>query len=332
MGDFVVALPCLHLIRRSFPSARITLITSRDPDARAASAESVLSDCGLVDAFVTYTLNTRNFGELTKLLKTIRALHPDLLIYLATPRSSLATIYRDYVFFRLCGVKRMVGFPFAAELRQLVTPVSGDGLWEREAQRLGRWLAPLGSVEPERIENWDLRLTPDERAKAQDILKQISSIQGRSSRLLVGLSVGTKQAIKDWGDNNWRWLVEGLSDANLGLVLIGSEEDRSRSERLSSGWAGPVLNLCGFLTPRESAAVIERLHLFLCHDSGPMHLSVAVGTRVVAVFTNHRPPGQWFPYGGNHIVFYPPSGAKSIHAIDPSQVLTAALDALSESA
>ncbi len=45
------------------------------------------------------------------------------------------------------------------------------------------------------------------------------------------------------------------------------------------GPGGMVINLCGGLTPRESAACFAKARAFLGHDSGPMHLADAVGTQ-----------------------------------------------------
>jgi heptosyltransferase III len=74
---------------------------------------------------------------------------------------------------------------------------------------------------------------------------------------------------------------------------------------LLAAWGGPRLNLCGSVSPRESAALIERASCFAGHDSGPMHLSAAVMTPSVAVFSLKNPPGLWFPYGKDNRIFYP---------------------------
>jgi lipopolysaccharide heptosyltransferase III len=64
------------------------------------------------------------------------------------------------------------------------------------------------------------------------------------------------------------------------------------------------VNLCGKLSPRESAAVLARAKLFLGHDSGPMHLAAAVGIPCVAVFSARNRPRMWFPWGSQHEVIY----------------------------
>jgi ADP-heptose:LPS heptosyltransferase len=92
------------------------------------------------------------------------------------------------------------------------------------------------------------------------------------------------------------------------LLLLGAAEESEASEFAAEGWrehgGGAVVNLCGVLTPRESAAAIARARLFVGHDSGPMHLAAAVGTPVVAIFAARNIPRQWFPYGRQHRVVY----------------------------
>jgi heptosyltransferase III len=91
-------------------------------------------------------------------------------------------------------------------------------------------------------------------------------------------------------------------------VLCGAPEEWEVSDYVSKGWEAtaklPVLNLCGKLSPRESAAVLERAQLFIGHDSGPGHLAAAVRTPCVSVFGSHCLPGVWFPYGKRNRILY----------------------------
>jgi ADP-heptose:LPS heptosyltransferase len=125
----------------------------------------------------------------------------------------------------------------------------------------------------------------------------------------VAVSVGTKVQAKDWGVENWHALLGEMAKSMPGrsLLLIGAAEESAASEYAASGWragGGVVVNLCGRLSPRESAAALERAELFVGHDSGPMHLAAAVGTPCVAVFAARNMPRQWFPVGRQHRVVY----------------------------
>ena len=86
----------------------------------------------------------------------------------------------------------------------------------------------------------------------------------------------------------------------------GGERWRASLRRKAGGehGGGPVVNLCGKLTPRESAAAFERARMFVGHDSGPMHLAAAVQTPCVAIFAARNIPRVWFPFGEQHRVVY----------------------------
>jgi heptosyltransferase-3 len=127
---------------------------------------------------------------------------------------------------------------------------------------------------------------------------------------LIAVSVGTKVQSKDWGRENWRSLLAEVGRLYPGyaLALNGAPEESEASEFAAEGWrqvgAGPVVNLCGLLTPRQSAAAFAQAQLFIGHDSGPMHLAAAVQTPCVAIFAARNKPRVWFPYGRQHRVVY----------------------------
>jgi heptosyltransferase III len=64
------------------------------------------------------------------------------------------------------------------------------------------------------------------------------------------------------------------------------------------------LNLCGQLSPRETAAVMEGAAVFMGPDSGPMHLAASVRIPCAIAFSARGKPGVWFPAGNENQVVY----------------------------
>jgi ADP-heptose:LPS heptosyltransferase len=64
------------------------------------------------------------------------------------------------------------------------------------------------------------------------------------------------------------------------------------------------VNLCGRLSPRETAAVLEYAAVFLGPDSGPMHLAACAGVPCVIALSARGLPGVWFPAGLKHRILY----------------------------
>jgi ADP-heptose:LPS heptosyltransferase len=313
LGDTVVALPCLKLIRRSFPDAEVRVLTNAPVASSAPPLAAVLDGMGLIDGCLEYPIGVRDVPRLWRLARAIRRWRPDILVYLAR-RETLGQVRRDAFFFRTCGIRRIIGLPLT---RDLLKSRAGDGgMFEPEAERLARNMAPLGPIDFADRSIWDLRLTEADRARPRRL---IAEHVGASP--FIAVSLGTKQLPNDWGIDNWRTLCAELClTYPHSLVFTGAEEDRGRSDAVMGGLGGRAINLCG-LNVRENAALIAAASLFVGHDSGPMHLAGAVGTPVVAVFSRLFPPGMWYPLGTRSNIVYPPGD--SVLSVAPPAVLAA---------
>ena len=298
LGDMIVSLPCLHLIERAFPNSERILLSNFPVQAKAPAAADVLGESGLVHGYMRYTVGMRDPRALLRLALEIRRFHPDVLVYLMPVRSPKA-VRRDKLFFKWAGgVKRIVGIPAGGESSRAVNSVTG--LYEAEAARLGRTLAELGDAGIADLANWSLRLTPSER---QFALAALGDLAGKP---LLACGPGTKMQAKDWGQENWRDLLGRIaaSYTGYGLVIVGAKEDSVVGDHVLTDWNGPKLNLCGRLTPRQSAALLAHASLFLGPDSGPMHLAACAGVPCVIAFSARGLPGVWYPAGNNHHILY----------------------------
>ncbi len=298
LGDTTVALPCFHLLERAYPNAQRILLTNFPIHAKAPASAAVLGESGLVHGYMRYTVGTRSLAELLRLAGEIRRFAPDVLVYLM-PLRKLEAVKRDRWFFRLAGgVKRIVGVPAAAELVRIQD--AATGMYQAEAVRLARTVRALGDAAPERLENWSLRLAGAEKDAARSALGELAG------RPLIVCGPGTKMQAKDWGQENWRALLAKLvaQYQGYGLALIGAKEDGDVSEFASRDWNGPKVNLCGRLSPRETAGVLEYAAVFLGPDSGPMHLAACAGVPCVIAFSARGLPGVWYPAGDKHRVIY----------------------------
>ena len=323
LGDMVVALPALHLVARAFPEAERRMLTNVPVSSKAPAAAAILEGSGLVSGYMRYAVGTRSVRELLEVWWDIVRWRPEVLVYLAAARGVKAA-QRDEAFFRLCGVRRIVGVPLTEGMQRNYYGAAsggkdhamGDGRLEPEAERLARCIGQLADVgdiaDPGRLQDsgsWDLGLSDAERegaARAIGAAGGEAALEAES----IAVSVGTKVQAKDWGRENWRALLGKMAEEFPGraLLMLGAAEESEASEFAAEGWrqsgGGVVVNLCGALTPRESAAAIARARLFVGHDSGPMHLAAAVGTPVVAIFAARNIPRQWFPFGKQHRVVY----------------------------
>ena len=278
------------------------MLTNFPVNVKAPPAAAILENTELVDGYVRYAVGTRSPRELVSLWWKLMQWRPEVLVYMGPPRG-IAAARRDALFFRLCGIRRQIGVPLTEDMQRNRWDEE-EQVFEPEAARLARNLSELGDAKLGEPASWDLHLTKAEEVRAG------TELEATGGRPVMAVSVGTKVQAKDWGRDNWRALLHRLAMLYPGyaLALCGAPEESAASEFAANGWrektGSPAVNLCGVLTPRESAAVFARARVFIGHDSGPMHLAAAVQTPCVAIFAARNKPRVWFPYGRQHRVVY----------------------------
>jgi ADP-heptose:LPS heptosyltransferase len=301
LGDTVVALPAFHLIARAFPDSHRTILANLPVGIgkKEAPIASVLAASGLVDEFISYDVHTRSIRDLLALASRIRALKFDAVVYLM-PQRNLRSLVRDRLFFGLGGISRVIGLNYGSNYHAHLK-LPGEDRFESEASRLLRNLSAIGAADIDDPAMWDLGLNSEEREQVRAMIRG-----WRGSGRFIAASVGTKVDTNHWGIDRWQhWAAaQSTPDPEIGLVLIGAPDEIQESASIAQCWNGPVLNLCGKLTPRQSAALLEMARIYVGHDSGPMHLAAAVGVPCVAIFSARWQPGIWFPRGNEHRVLY----------------------------
>jgi ADP-heptose:LPS heptosyltransferase len=327
LGDSIVALPALKLIRNKFPNANITILTNLPTEEKAAPIEAVLGGANLFNKVFYYPHKLRSIFGLYKLHSQIRREKFYYFFYLSS-RKSLMAIIRDYLFFKTCKVNNLIGFP--SNKKDRLPLKEGNGLYRHEIKRLLNDIREIGEIELVDNSLLDINLSIEE----ENFSKKLITANEIFSKFIV-ISPGTKQQAKDWGYYNWQKFIFLLNNyaSKYDIIFIGSGDEFERCEKLANIYKGKYLNLCGKIGPRISYAVIKVSILFVGHDSGPMHLAAAANINVIAIFSSHNLPGVWYPWGDNHKVFYSyvncmgcylsecyKEGKKCILSIEPDEV------------
>ena len=335
IGDAIVSIPALNHLRQKYEGWEFVCLSNAPVMETASPVRAVLERSGLIDDFIDLPPGGGSIGALIKNIQLIREQKFASVQYLSEP-SSRAALLKEVLFFKLCGITAIHGLPVSDVIRRY-QPANVE-LWESESDRLLRTVA---APEPTQAD-WSFQFLAQEIETAQNLLAGLASSEEH-----IAFSIGAKLPDKDWGDTNWTQVLSALSERypNLGLLSVGSAEDRLRTEHISAAWTGPHVNLCGIAEPRISALAMRDAAFYLGHDSGPMHLAALAGTRCVAVFSARAKPGVWFPRGNGHKIFYPwelasrvPAKAgfrtagQSILTIEPSEVIRETISLLEREA
>ena len=297
LGDTVVALPAFWTVRKRFPDAYIVFFSQEHGKGSLAQQAEVLRRGTVFDDYLGYPAGGTKLDILRTLVR-LRRHRIDTVVYIPSIRTP-AQIKRDRLFFRLAGVRKIVG----------MTGFMGMDYWprgnplplvEHEVDLLLGYLSKDGvEVEDDPTTIMDLGLSDAERAEA---VRFLDAKGVDRTRPILGIGPGSKMPSKLWPVERFVEVAKRLEDEfDPTFVVFGSAAERETCEVVSSALRRGV-NAAGELSIRGSAAVFEHCDLYVGNDTGTMHLAASAGVRCVALFSARDWPGRWFPYGKGHVV------------------------------
>jgi len=302
LGDSIVALPAMWAVRKHFPDADITLLSDRHAGKAYVTAEDLFQKSGLINNFILYKANIEGtrVANLITLLPILWRSRFDLLVYLSPRIRTKSQIWRDLLFFRIAGIKKVIGHHGIEPLPPIKGGIALPCL-EHEADHLLTRLSKGGiSVPKAGTGCMDLNISTEEKRKAKKFINDQTNTD--NLEFVVCFGPGSNWPSKIWPKERYaevgRYLIDHF---RVSPLIIGGPEDKVVGDWLIEKW-GKGVNAAGLLTIRDAAAVLADSHLYIGNDTGTMHLAAAVRTPCVAIIAAQDYPGRWYPYGNKNIV------------------------------
>ncbi|MDH5589162.1 MAG: glycosyltransferase family 9 protein [Gemmatimonadota bacterium] len=279
VGDAVHVLPVVTALKRAWPETRITWIVQ-------PAAHSLVRHHPDVDEFIVFDRERglRGWRGFQALAHRLRDRRFDLVL-------ALQVYLKAGLITHLVSADRKLGF----DLRR-----AGDLQWLFTTERIAahppqhvqdqyfEFLDHLG-VSPEPVE-WRLGLTEGERA---DQARFFGSLDGPACAVVLG----TSRPEKNWHTRGYVQVVEELARTHgLRPVLVGgpSPLERRMADEILAGTTVDVVDMLGDGL-RRLLWLLDGCVLTVSPDTGPLHISRAVGTPVVGLY-GHTNPKRYGPY------------------------------------
>ena len=295
LGDILMALPTAVALRRAFPSAYLGWVVD-EPFAALMSrvkeidevfvspipngGKSRWTDLPRVPAILT---------EFRALSRTLRQRRFDVVLEMQALLRSGVTAYFSRAPERIgfADVRREMSFLF---VNRRVCP---NG--RHDVDRYLTMAEVLGAPRSRAI--WPELTWPEDEAVADTLLQTVPT-----GHPLIALNPGASASYRRWPAERFVQAAARIHQRHaVGFVVVGSTAESGLCQRVCDQASVPITNLAGRTSLPQLAAVLRRCTCMLTADTGPMHLAVAVGTRVVALM-GPTDPALTGPYGSQHVL------------------------------
>ena len=156
----------------------------------------------------------------------------------------------------------------------------------------------------------DCRLVPrtEDLSAIQKVLQNLAPHLSHP-RILV--HPGSRSPWRVWPPANFAKALDALMESNPNsVVLVAGPGERATVDAICAEMTIKPARIDQNLTLPQLAALFASFDLLVCHDSGPMHLASAVGTRVVALYGSQK-IAHWRPLGQANTTLQPPLPCKN---------------------
>lgn len=293
VGDVVHTLPVLNKLRRRYPNAQIDWLVT-------PAIGELLRHHPALNNVIDFSRRSgappwAALAGYARLARSLRAAAYDLAIDLHSQSRSAVLAY---------ATRAPVRIGFDRERREVwansryVTSDFRKHAWQ--GAREGAWLfythhIPLPTMDVHVIDHYQsvgallgfasgptdfsfrIPLTARERVEA------LLGERGVGAARPVIIAPRGNWETKRWPDESSAELARHFMQRGQPVVLVGAPRERAVGESIARLAPG-IVDLTGETTLSELAALIDRAALCIAHDSGPLHLAVALGRPVVALF------------------------------------------------
>jgi ADP-heptose:LPS heptosyltransferase len=330
IGDFVVGLTAMEILRAGFPDASITLVCG---SWNVAWAERL----GWFDRVVAFDV----FAPSPRDVKPIDAVRGEAFARIGLTGYDLAIDLRHDPDTRpllgLIGTKYRAGFWPGQPAREARLDLAMPECQNFSAGRTGVGL-PHAAVRLQLLARAVVATFGHEGMQAARRLVSVGCAAA-AGRAYVVLAPGAGTPVKCWRRARLIELAGRLLDRHaIDVVVVGGTGDGEDGQAIAAAFPGRASNLAGILPLAELPAILARARLFVGFDTGPTHLAAALDVPTVCLFSGASQAEVWRPVGPRvtvitgrtgcapcRLVFREqcPNGVACIEAISTDDVLAA---------
>lgn len=281
IGDTTLTLFVANAIKRQHPDCKISIVCT--PVCQSLMEAS--KDVDVVYGF-DKRKSQKNLGSIFSFAKQLSAKNFDCIINLhASFRSSLLALMTKATF-RVTFSRSSLSWLYSATIAR---PQFGS---ERDRQLT--ILHAFSSVSIPEYSALPLQQT-------NNSMQKFMGNHNLLHKEFVVIAPNSVWSEKRWKLESYQQVCSELLKANIPVVIIGSESDRSYCEPLLN--LANVIDAVGKLTIPESVNLIQQARVIVSNDSAPIHFASVVNTPTIAIFGPTIPDFGFAPLAEQSTIF-----------------------------
>ncbi len=296
IGDFVLFLPALRVLRQYYAGAKISLVV-------ASECADLASSFAPVDEVISFDRKRYRFDLAYRIrfIRRLRSQHFDVAQNPAYSREPLTDelLYCSGARERIACEGDLSNITARTKARNnaFCTRIysSSPGLLH-ESERNREFVEQLTKADESRV---DFR--PSLPLSQSHLDDACALLRGKGldphSDLLVGMFPGASNSVRIWPPERFAQMADFFADRYGARVLLGgSASEWGLGEGIIRLCKTTPCNLIGSTTLPQLAAVLRLCCLYVGSESGPLHLAIAVGTPTLCIMGGGH-FGRFYPYG-----------------------------------
>jgi len=288
VGDIVLLIPTLKLLKKKFPDAEIDFLCTN-------INSGIIKTIPFLDNVIVCKVYDfiKNPFYFLRFVKMLRKKQYDLLID-AEQWSRIDAIISFFI-----RKKFSVGFRTKNQFRHYNYSVSvNHSRFKHESENFIELLNPLGLKAKEEDKVPEFYLTAEDVEFAENYWEE--NDLSKYEIICFQPSCGTGSFAREWKEENYSSLGRKILeyDPEIRFFLTGTKSDFDKCQRIVYGIGKNAENLAGKFSMGKDLAIIRKSDLLICSNTGILHMAAAIGAKTIGL---HGPnnPEQWGAYSGN---------------------------------
>ena len=277
IGDVILTLPALDILRESFPQSRITVMVGPRP-------KEIFLGNPCIDGVIIYDKHS-GLKENIRLFNKLKNENFDMVVDLRNSffglflpaRYKASFVWRGSGHMKERHLFRVTSYKFPPQDVAGPPRILAEQVTSSDIEKRGNSLC----------------IKPQDREYIQNILKENGITE--HDKIIV-ISPGARSQIKRWDRDKFAELVPLLiKEYGAKIILVGDKEDAAVSKYIAQQASSQVLDLTAGTSIQQLAYLLQKASLLIANDSAVLHLASYMNTPIVVIFgpTDETKYGPW---------------------------------------